>query len=461
MEAVWVLVGLVTGALVGYLLMRQVQKPLEAQLKDAVERLSSREAEVRESALKMEAIQGDLASSNAEIEGLRTKLEERDNAHEQRLAAYKSAEDQLKDTFKALSGDALEQSTKQLLAQSEEVLKRFKETNEGDEAARKIEIESMLRPVKDNLEKLDEHNQRMERHRQGAYQELMKEVVLLKDGQTGLTRETTRLVKALQDPGSAGSWGEMVLERVVEMAGLDGYWSYLTQETIETEDGRQRPDMVISLPGGRSLIVDSKAPMRSYVTALETEDDNQKAALLIDHAKKLLDHAKELKRRDYSKSVESAPDFVVLFVPSESAYRSAIEKRPGLFEEASELNVLIATPMALLPLLKAVAYGWQQEKLALSARKLQADAAQLYDRVCKLADHYTKLGRALRDAGRRYNDLGATLESRVLPAARKFKDHGVQTNNQLAAIEPLDFAPRPLNSAELAPNSGMILPGMD
>lgn len=461
METAWAFAGLVVGALMSFLLMRQVQKPVEARLNDALERLRLQEAEQREIIQKLEVAQTELSDSNATIQGLRTKLEERDNAHEQRLAAYKSAEDQLKDTFKALSGDALEQSTKQLLAQSEEVLKRFKDTNDGDEAARKLEIENMLRPVRDNLEKLDEHNQRMERHRQGAYQELMKEVVLLKDGQTGLTRETTRLVKALQDPGSAGSWGEMVLERVVEMAGLDGYWSYLTQETIETEDGRQRPDMVISLPGGRSLIVDSKAPMRSYVTALETEDDNQKAALLIDHAKKLLDHAKELRRRDYSKSVDSAPDFVVLFVPSESAYRSAIEKRPGLFEEASELNVLIATPMALLPLLKAVAYGWQQEKLALSARKLQADAAQLYDRVCKLADHYTKLGRALRDAGRRYNDLGATLESRVLPAARKFKDHGVQTSSHLAAIEPLDFAPRPLNSAELSPNGGMVLPGMD
>jgi len=461
MEAVWALVGLVIGAIMSFVLMRQVQKPQEARLTESLERFKAKEDEQREITGKLEATNRELQTSIATTEGLRATLAERDTAHEQRLEAYKSAEDQLKDTFKALSGDALEQSTKQLIAQSEEVLKRFKETNEGDEEARKKEIENLLKPVKDNLQKLDEQNQQMERHRQGAYQELLKEVVLLKDGQTGLTKETTRLVKALQDPGTAGSWGEMVLERVVEMAGLDGYWHYLTQETIDTEDGKQRPDMVISLPGGRSLIIDSKAPMRSYVTALETEDEFQKAALLVDHAKKLIDHAREMKRRDYSKKIESAPDFVVLFVPSESAYRMAIEKRPGLYEEASEFNVLIATPMSILPMLKTVHYGWQQEKLAQSARQLQADAATLFDRICKIANDYATLGKALNTATKKYNEMGATLESRVLPAARKFKEHGVQSNTEMAAIEQIEFSPRALQSPEFVEDGKSALPGLE
>ena len=460
MEALWTLAGLGVGAVMTFLLMRQVQKSHAERLNDALERVKAHESEWKSQSEKLESAVRDSQTAQSNVESLKATLREREIAHEQRLLDYQAAEKKLEATFKALSGEALEHSTKQLLAQSEEVLKRFKDTAEGDDTARKKEIENLLKPVRDNLQKLDEQNQQMERHRQGAYRELMKEVVTLKDGQVGLTKETTRLVKALQDPGSAGSWGEMVLERVVEMAGLDGYFSYLTQETIDTEDGKQRPDMVVSLPGGRSLIIDSKAPMRSYVTALETEDEYQKAALLVDHAKKLIDHAREMKRRDYSKKVETAPDFVVLFVPSESAYRMAIEKRPGLFEEASEFNVLIATPMALLPLLKAVAYGWQQEKLALSARQLQADAAMLYDRVCKIASDYVMLGKALSAAGKKYNDMGATLESRVLPAARKFKEHGVQTNTEMALIEPMEFAPRPLQSSEFD-HRAAALPGLD
>lgn len=461
MDALWALGGFVVGVVAACLLMRQTQKPLEARFNDVKEQLSSRDSDIKNLAAKLEAAQLETADMRAKNQGLVCQIEERDAAHEQRIEELKTARIELSNQFKALSGEALAKSTEQLVSQAEEVLKRYREAAEGDDEARKKEIESLLQPVKENLQKMDVQNREMELLREGAYKALLDQVGSLRDQQAGLTKETTRLVKALQDPGSAGSWGEMVLERVVEMAGLDGYWNYLTQDTHVTEDGKQRPDMVISLPGGRSLIIDSKAPMRSYVTALETEDENTKMSLLIDHAKKLLDHAKEMKRRDYSKHIQSAPDFIVLFVPSESAYRIAAEKRPGLFEEASELNVLITTPMALLPLLKAVAYGWQQEKLAQSARQLQRDAAQLYDRVCKIATDYVQLGKALSAAGKKYNEMGATLESRVLPAARKFKEHGVQASTDVAIVEHLEFTPRPLQSPELAQGEVVSLPGFE
>ena len=461
MDALWALGGLIVGVGMTWFLMRQAQKPVEARFEDIKGQLSARDEEIKSIAGKLENAQNELSASRAQNQGLLAQVQERDAAHEQRMEELRSARAELSNEFKALSGEALQKSTEQLVLQAEEVLKRYKETAEGDDENRKKEIEGMLKPLKENLLRLDEQNQQMERHRAGAYKELMEQVGSLKEQQAGLTKETTRLVKALQDPGSAGSWGEMVLERVVEMAGLDGYWSYLTQETVETEDGKQRPDMVVQLPGGRALIIDSKAPMRSYVAALETEDEATKASLLVDHASKLLNHAREMKRRDYSKQFQGAADFVVLFVPSESAYRMAIDTRPGLFEEASDFNVLIATPMALLPLLKAVAYGWQQEKLAQSAKQLQTDAAQLYDRICKIAADYVQLGRALQTAGKKYNEMGATLESRVLPAARKFKDHGVQTNTEMAAVEPIEFAPRPLQSPELATDNVVALPGLE
>lgn len=461
MDIVIGLIGLVIGVAVCAVLMRQAQKPTELRLEEAAERARASEEERRQLQARLEEREASLQASIATNEGLRATLAERDSAHERQIESYKQAEDQLKNAFKAMSGDVLEQSTKQLLAQAEEVMKRFAEKAEGDGESRKKEIETLLRPVKENLDRLDQQNQQMERHRQGAYKELSEQLRSLNDQQSTLKTETGRLVKALQDPGSGGSWGEMVLERVVEMAGLQEYSSYETQLTLDSDESRQRLDMIIRLPGDRTLIIDSKAPMRSYVTALETDDESSKEALLIDHAHKLLGHCKELKKRDYSKTLQSTPDFIVLFVPSESAYRVAVERRPALFEEAHENNVVIATPTTLLALLKAVAYGWKQETLAASARELQRDAALLYDRVCKMTEHYVNLGKALSAAGKKYNEMGGALESRVLPAARRFKDHGVPTNNVLAIVEPVEFDPRPLQSAEFVNGPSVVLPGLE
>lgn len=455
------LIGLVVGTVVTSILMRQAQKPSELRLADALERERLADEEKRMMMAKIEEKEESLRSSLSTNESLRATLAERDAAHERQIESYRQAEVQMKDAFKALSGDALENSTKQLIAQAEEVLKRYTEKVEGDDQARRKEIEGLLKPVKENLDRLDNQNQQMERHRQGAYKELSEQLRALNDQQSTLKTETGRLVKALQDPGSGGSWGEMVLERVVEMAGLQEYSSYETQLTLDSDESRQRLDMIIRLPGERTLIIDSKAPMRSYVTALETDDESTKEALLIDHAHKLLGHCKELKKRDYSKTLQTTPDFVVLFVPSESAYRVAVERRPALFEEAHENNVVIATPTTLLALLKAVAYGWKQETLATSARELQRDAALLYDRVCKMTEHYVNLGKALSAAGRKYNEMGGALESRVLPAARRFKEHGVPTNNLLAVVEPVEFDPRPLQSAEFVNGPAVVLPGLE
>lgn len=461
METAWALGGLVIGAVMAFVFMRQAQKPNEARFQDAVNRISELEREVRDEGAKLAATSAELAESRGEAARLQATIEERDRSHEEKLQAYSQAESLLKDTFKALSGEALESSTKQLLGQAEEVMKRWKESDDSDAELRKKEIDSMLQPLKDRLKSLDEQNQQMERHRAGAYKELMEQVRSLGEGTVGLTKETTRLVRALQDPGTAGSWGEVALERVVEKAGLEEHVSYVTQESFEGEEGRQRPDMIVRLPGDRCLIIDSKAPMRSYIEALETEDADAKTVYLTDHANKLLGHAKDLKRRDYSKLAGSAPDFVVLFVGSEAAYHAAHSARKTLNEEVWDCNVVLASPNSLLGLLRAVNYGWQQERLASSAKQLQQDAATLYERICKIAGDYVQLGKSLSAAAKKYNEMGTSLESRVLPAARKFKDHGVQTNTEVAAIEPIDFAPRPLQSPELSGGDVRALPGID
>jgi DNA recombination protein RmuC len=243
----------------------------------------------------------------------------------------------------------------------------------------------------------------------------------------------------------------MVLERVVEMAGLQEHYTFDQQSTSRDEDGGQRPDMIVNLPGGRTLIIDSKAPMRAYMDGLECADEEMRGTYFRGHAGKLYDHAKELKKRDYSRR-QDAPDFTVMFVPSESAFRTALENRPSLIEECMECNVVIATPTTLLALLRAVHYGWRQERLATMADEIRKDAGRLFESLSTLTDHYNKLGKALKSAGDAYNSFGGSLESRVLPAARRFKDNGVSSNKDIAAVEIIDVNPRALTHEDLTAN---------
>ena len=212
--------------------------------------------------------------------------------------------------------------------------------------------------------------------------------------------------------------------------------------------------MIVRLPGERVLIIDSKAPLRAYMDGLESADEEMRATFFRAHAGKLYDHAKELKKRDYSKR-DGAADFTVMFIPSESAFRTAVESRPALIEECMDCNVVVATPTTLLALLRAVNYGWRQERLASMAHEVQKDGALLYERIVKIVGDYVKLGNALKQAGTAYNEFGSSLETRVLPAARRFKENGVQTNKDMAVIEPLEFGPRPLQSSELAHNAAL------
>ncbi len=378
------------------------------------------------------------AEAKTEVAVLKKEIEKLSENHADRIKAYEDAEKAMADTFDAIS-----------LKNLNAALEQHKNLSEGDIEQRRKSIEEMLKPFSDRLKDLSLHNTEIEKSRAEAYGAMLSQIKNLGEQQTGLTKETNRLVKALQDPGSAGSWGEMVLERVVELAGLEEHYSFDQQSTSVSEDGSQRPDMIVELPGRRILIIDSKAPMRAYMDGLESPDEEMRATFFRAHAGKLFEHAKELKKRDYSKR-DGAPDFTVMFIPSESAFRTAVESRPSLIEECMDCNVVVATPTTLLALLRAVNYGWQQEKLAKFASEVQRDGAELYNRIGKLVDHYVKLGNALKSAGSAYNEFGGTLEARVLPAARRFKEHGVQTNKEMAAIEPIEFEARPLQSNELA-----------
>lgn len=394
-----------------------------------------------------------LAVQVAEIAKEREALKEQAAiVHREKLeqkALLDEAQIKLKEAFTSLSAEALQKTNEQFLQQADQLLKLYKETAEGDTAERKKALSALVEPIQERLKELDKQNQEMERTRTGAYAGLREQIDALLGEQKTLRGETGKLIRALQDPGSAGQWGEMVLERVIEMAGLNEHVDFVQQQTQGEPDQRQRPDCTVRMSGGRTLFIDSKVPMRSYLDALNEPNPNLAQSLLQTHATKMLEHARELRRRKYH-DVQEAADFTVMFISSEAAFRAAMEARPSLMEEAMECNVVIATPSTLLALLRSVAYGWRQERLAKSAQKLQDEGKKLYESVCKLFEHYDKLGKALASAGKAYNDFGGSLNSRVLPAGRRLKDLGVDSGENLPEVSTLEFAPKALTAQEVA-----------
>lgn len=433
---------------------RQVAR-LEVQAGQAEELRKERDAARAETAARDLVVQ----AKEVEMAGLRADIAAREKALEEERGLLAEAESKFKDAFAGLATQSLEAASKQLLGLAKEHFEAQHEVSKGDLNQKKQEIEALLQPIRLRLNDLSEQTQQMGKERAESFGELMEQLRSLGDQQSSLRGETKRLITALQDPGKSGSWGEMILERVVEMAGLEERITYTTQTTMRSDEGlAQRPDMIVSLPGGRCIIIDAKTPMPDYLKGTEEEDQPMKEALFRDHAKKMLDHAKELRKRDYSK-LPSAPDFTVMFVPSEGAFRAAVSARPALIEEAMDMNVAIATPTTLLALLRAVGYGWRQERLAQNAEKIQKEAQSVYEALSVMVGHYAKLGKAITDCGSHFNALGASLESRVLPAARRFKDHGLQTAREIEALNPVEVSPRQLTAKELQP--GEALPGLD
>jgi DNA recombination protein RmuC len=274
---------------------------------------------------------------------------------------------------------------------------------------------------------------------------LIEQVQMLKETQLQLRDRTDNLVRALGTPQVRGRWGEMQLRRVVELAGMVNYCDFYEQTSTSSDSGRLRPDMLIRLPGGKTVVIDAKAPLAALLDALEAKDDATRATKLRDHARQLRDHIKALSQKSYWEQFQPAPEFVILFLPGETFFNAALEQDPALIENGVEQRVIIATPTTLIALLKAVAYGWRQEALADNAQKISALGKELYARLSTMGGHLGALGKALGSAVERYNQAIASFESRVLVSARRFEE--LEATGTTAAIEeipPVDASPRQL-----------------
>jgi len=381
---------------------------------------------------------------------LRTELEKERAVHGERLKAYEDAESKLRDAFSTLSREALRTNTEQFLSLAQTRLQQTRTEAAADIDARRKAIEDLLAPMAKTLEQVDREIKESERRRLETDVTLMQKIAAVDRVGQDLRGQTQRLVDALKRPGVRGRWGELQLKRVVELAGMVEHCHFTEQETIVSENGRIRPDVIVNLPGRKHVIVDAKVPLDAYLRALEAPDEEARAGLLADHARQVRTHISQLAGKSYFEKVPSTPEFVVMFLPGEMFFSAALEQDPSLIEFGVERRVIPASPTTLIALLRAVAYGWQQEAMEDNARKISELGKNLCESVRVLGGHFGQLGAKLQQSLEAYNQAVGSLEGNVLVKARKLRDlHAANGGEDIRALEPIDRVPRMLQAPEL------------
>ncbi|HEY7499124.1 MAG TPA: DNA recombination protein RmuC [Vicinamibacterales bacterium] len=389
----------------------------------------------------------------AELAATRARLEaelvaERRSAAE-KLTLLQDAEAKLREAFSALSSDALRQNNRSFLELAKTSLAEFQQTARHDLDGRQKAIESLVQPLRESLSKVDGKLEEVEKNRVGTQSALTEQLRSLHHAQQSLQTETGRLVQALRSPNVRGQWGELQLRRVVEAAGMLEYCDFDLKESVDSDGSRLTPDMIVRLPGGRNVVVDAKVPASSYLDAIETEDEAVRAGKLRDHARQMKDHVVRLGNKTYWQHFQPAPDLVIMFVPGETLLSAAMQRDPSLLEFSLGRGVMLASPLTLMALLRAVAYGWQQEKIARNAQEISDLGRQLYDRIRVMAEHFEEVARGLTRSVDAYNRAIGSLESRVLVTARRLKEKGIPAPEEMPELEVIDHTARAIGAPEL------------
>nr|WP_209982923.1 DNA recombination protein RmuC [Azospirillum picis] len=455
------LAGLLLGALVAWAVLRSVAgraeaaaAALQAEFAVRLDHAERAEDDLRE---EIEArdhqiarLHGEIATARERHAQLATRLEAERTAAADKLALLERAQAALADSFKALSAEALHQNNRSFLDLARETLSGFQEQAKGDLDKRQTAIAAVVDPVRRSLEAMDRQIRDLETARAGAYEGLKQQVLSLAETQTQLRAETGNLVRALRTPAARGRWGEIQLRRVCEMAGMLDHCDFVEQATVDSGAGRLRPDLIVTLPGGKTIVVDAKTPLEGYLDGIQATEETARREGLNRHARHVREHMKQLGTKGYWDQFDDSPEFVVLFLPGENFFSAALEQDPALIEAGIDHRVILATPTTLIALLRAVAYGWRQERLADNAREISALGAELYKRLSDLGGHMERLGGQLDKAVGCYNSAVGTLESRVLVSARRFRElHATPETADMPLLEPLDHSPRRLQAAEL------------
>lgn len=447
----WLGLGLlvaVAAGVVGYLL-------------GASRKAAALQAGLAEQSARLAVLEAERAGLLARTEGAEREADEAEERllAEARLRAAAEAraaqvEEQLTDTFRSLASESLRANNQQFIELARSQFESLQAQARGELEKRELSIAQLVEPVRESLDKVQTRIGEVEKERVGAYQQLLTQVQSLATTQLELRKETGNLVGALRRPSVRGRWGELQLKRVCEMAGMLDRVDFVEQAHVAADDGDLRPDVVVRLPGGKSLVIDAKAPLEAYLESLELGDEAACRAKLQDHARQIRDHVAKLSRKQYWSQFENTPDFVVLFIPGEVFYSAALEQDPGLIEAGIREKVILATPTTLIALLRTVAYGWRQEALADDARRIADLGKELYDRILTMAGHWSDMGLGLRQALTHYNNAVGSLELRVLPTLRRFRELNVASDNRKAEekvedLQAIDTAPRQLQSDEM------------
>ncbi|MGC4097445.1 MAG: DNA recombination protein RmuC [Nitrospira sp.] len=349
---------------------------------------------------------------------------------------------ELTGSFQALSGEALKQNSEAFLKLAAVSFETLHIKADRDLGQRQQAIDTLVRPLQESLQRYDDQLRLLEQSRQSAYGGLDQHLRSLAESQQRLQQETGNLVKALRAPTVRGQWGELTLKRVAELAGMVDHCDFAEQFSVTSDEGRFRPDMVVQLPGGRQIIVDAKTVLSAYLDAHEAKNELDQAEALRRHAAQVKGRMDELSLKAYWTQFDRAPEFVVLFLPGEQFLGAALDQHPGLIEEGFANGIVLATPATLMALLRAVAYGWRQERMTMHAEEAGRLGKELYERMAVLADHMNDVGQALGKSVSAYNRAVGSLETRILPAARRFKELGVSSDRDISVLEPTEIVPR-------------------
>jgi DNA recombination protein RmuC len=437
MQIIFGIAGLLIGGVISYLLAERRGRTAAIELRTAVAASEKQAVETADLRNRLSEAERSAAALSAQLESTKQNLLE-----QRRL--LEDAQTQLRQAFATVSAEALSKNNEAFLELARQRFATLSAEAAGTLEQRKTQIEGLLKPLQELLGQYQSRLGDIEKSRAESYSSLREQLGGLAESQRTLNLQTTQLVSALRRPQTRGQWGEVTLRRLVELAGMSNRCDFSEQTTVDTEEGRQRPDMIVSLPGNRTIVIDCKASLDAFLDAAAAADEDTRRSHLVRHCQQVKQRARELAVKSYWSQFERSPEFVVMFLPGEAFLYAALEQDGGLIEETLKNNIIIATPTTLMALLKAIEFGWRQEDATQNAEEIRKHGKDLYDRLAAVAGHFAKLGSNLDATVSAYNAALGSMETRVLVTARKIAELGARSDKELPQLDPVDVRPREL-----------------